>query len=197
MTREQLEHVLRAASAIAGERDVLVIGSQSVLGSFADGDLPPEATSSMEADVAFFDDPADAKADQVDGAIGELSMFHETFGYYARGVSVSTAVLPEGWRDRVVTIATPGTAPGRGLCLDPHDCVISKLIAGREKDLSFAAALVREGLIDPGILASRSGTVDADPRVIEKARSWIASNRPNTPPSGPATTSGTPSPTWQ
>ena len=65
MTREQLEHILRAASTIAGDPDVLVIGSQSVLGSFADDDLPAEATSSMEADIAFFDDPADAKADQV------------------------------------------------------------------------------------------------------------------------------------
>jgi hypothetical protein len=63
VTREQLEHILRAASAIAREPDVLVIGSQSVLGSFAEDDLPPEATSSMEADIAFFDDPADAKAD--------------------------------------------------------------------------------------------------------------------------------------
>lgn len=176
MTREQLEHILRAASAIAREPDVLVIGSQSVLGSFAEGELPQEATSSMEADIAFFDDPADAKADQVDGAIGELSMFHESFGYYAQGVSVTTAVLPEGWRDRV-EFATPGTAPGRGLCLDPHDCVISKLVAGREKDLSFAAALVREGLIDPDLLASRIETVDADPRVIAKVQSWIASNR--------------------
>jgi hypothetical protein len=70
MTREQLEHILRAASAIAGEPDVLVIGSQSMLGSFTEDDLPPEATTSMEADIAFFDDPADAKADQVDGAIG-------------------------------------------------------------------------------------------------------------------------------
>lgn len=96
MTREQLEHVLRAASAIAGEPDVLVIGSQSVLGSFADEDLPPEATSSIEADIAFLEDPADVKADQVDGVIGELSMFHETFGYYAQGVSVTTAVLPAG-----------------------------------------------------------------------------------------------------
>jgi len=134
----------------------------------------------MEADIAFFDDPADAKADQVDGAIGELSMFHETFGYYAQGVSVSTAVLPEGWQDRVVALATAGTAPGRGLCLDPHDCVISKLVAGRDKDLSFATALVREGLIDPGILAIRIETVNADPRVIEKARRWIASNRRDT-----------------
>ena len=102
MTREQLEHILRAASTITGEPVVLVIGSQSVLGSFAGADLPAEATSSMEADIAFFDDPADAKADQVDGVIGELSMFHETFGYYAQGVSITTAVLPEGWRDRVV-----------------------------------------------------------------------------------------------
>lgn len=61
MTREQLEHILRAASAIARDPDVLVIGSQPVLGSFAEDDLPFEATSSIEADVAFFDDPADAK----------------------------------------------------------------------------------------------------------------------------------------
>jgi hypothetical protein len=125
----------------------------------------------MEADIAFFDDPADAKADQVDGAIGELSTFHETFGYYAQGVSVSvsTAVLPEGWRSRVVAFATPDTAPGRGLCLDPHDCAVSKLVAGREKDLSFAAALVREGLIDLDIIADRIGTVVAHPLVIEKS----------------------------
>ena len=179
MTREQLEHILRAASTIADDPDVLVIGSQSILGSFAEDDLPFEATSSIEADVAFFDDPADAKADQVDGAIGELSPFHETFGYYAQGVSVSTAVLPEGWQGRVVVFATPGTAPGRGLCLDPHDCVVSKLVAGREKDLSFAAALVREGLIDLDVIADRIGTVTAHPLVIEKVRSWIASNRPN------------------
>ena len=132
----------------------------------------------MEADIAFFDDPADAKADQVDGAIGELSAFHETFGYYAQGVSVSTAVLPEGWRDRVIALATPSTAPGRGLCLDPHDCVISKLVAGREKDLSFAATLVREGLINLDILANRIGTVAAHPLVIEKVTNWIEAKSP-------------------
>jgi hypothetical protein len=76
MTREQLEHILRAASQIAAERDVLVIGSQSLLGTFAEDSLPHEATTSIEADVAFFDDPDDAKADLVDGAIGELSGFH-------------------------------------------------------------------------------------------------------------------------
>ena len=141
MTREQLEHILRAASAIVGEHDILVIGSQAILGTVPDERLPVEATTSIEADVAFFDDPADEKADQVDGAIGELSTFHETFGYHAQGVSVSTAVLPSGWRDRLISLETPNTAPGRGLCLEPHDCVVSKLVAGRWKDRDFGHAL--------------------------------------------------------
>ncbi|MGC4859773.1 hypothetical protein [Micromonospora sp. DT41] len=86
MRREQLEHVLRSACQIAGAPDVLVIGSQSVLGAIPESRLPLEATASMEVDVAFFDDPDDHKADQVDGAIRELSPFHETFGYYAQGL---------------------------------------------------------------------------------------------------------------
>jgi hypothetical protein len=177
MTREQLEHILRAAAQIAAERDVLVIGSQSLLGTFAEDSLPHEATASIEADVAFFDDPDDAKADLVDGAIGELSEFHEAFGIYAQGVSVTTAVLPTGWQERVVPFATLATAPGRGLCLDPHDCVISKLVANREKDLAFANALVREGLIDLDILADRLNTIAAHPMVIQLIRDWIAARR--------------------
>ncbi len=37
--RERLEHVIRAAAAIADDRDIVVIGSQSVLGQFP---LAPE-----------------------------------------------------------------------------------------------------------------------------------------------------------
>ncbi|WP_205861721.1 type II toxin-antitoxin system RelE family toxin, partial [Planosporangium flavigriseum] len=43
-------------------------GSQSVLGAIPEDRLPPAATASIEVDVAFFDDPGDRKADQVDGA---------------------------------------------------------------------------------------------------------------------------------
>lgn len=177
MTREQLEHVLRAASRIAEESEMLVIGSQAILASHAESTLPAEATGSMEVDIAFFDDPAEGKADLVDGAIGELSGFHETFGYYAQGVSVTTAVLPEGWRDRIVLVDTPGTQPGRGLCLDPHDCVVSKLVAGREKDVAFADALVRERLVDLDVLASRAETLEVHPLVLQRIRDWIAQHR--------------------
>jgi Nucleotidyltransferase of unknown function (DUF6036) len=175
--REQLEHVLRAASQIANDPEILIVGSQSVLGAIPEDRLPAAATASIEVDVAFFDDPDDHKADQVDGAIGELSPFHETFGYYAQGVSVSTAVLPEGWRDRLVLVETASTAPGRGYLLDPHDCVVSKLVAGREKDYQFAFALIDAGLIDPDVLAERAESVDVADFVRQRIRDWIVSQR--------------------
>jgi hypothetical protein len=131
----------------------------------------------MEVDVAFFDDLDEAKADAVDGAIGELSDFHETFGYYAQGVSVTRAVLPEGWQERVAVVETPATAPGRGLCLEPYDCVLAKLAAGREKDYAFAGALADAGLIDVYVLAGRLPTLPADPRVVERIDQWICSRR--------------------
>lgn len=155
MKREQLEHVLRAAATVADDPELLVIGSQSILGSHSEALLPVEATTSIEADLAFFDDPDGEKADRVDGAIGELSPFHETFGYYAQGVSVTTAVLPAGWLDRTVEFVPPGAAPARARCLDPHDCVAAKLVAGRAKDIAFASALLRVGLIDRDTLVSR------------------------------------------
>jgi hypothetical protein len=74
VTREQLEHVLRAASQIADDPDVLVIGSQSVIGMIPEDRLPAAATASIEVDVAFFDDPDDRKADQVDGAMRLIRM---------------------------------------------------------------------------------------------------------------------------
>lgn len=140
--------------------------------------LPPEASSSIEVDLAFFDDARDELADRVDGAIGELSSFHETFGYYAQGVGMSTAILPAGWRDRLIVFDTPGTAPGRGLCLEPHDLVVSKLVAFRDKDRGFAAALLRGGLIDPDVLQARIAVLDVHPARRERIRNWLNAVRP-------------------
>lgn len=175
MRREELEHVLRLTGRIVKDRNVLIIGSQSVLGTIPESDLPLEATASMEVDVAFFDDPDDQKADQIDACIGELSPFHETYGYYAQGVSVSTAVLPDGWRDRLVLVESENTQPGRGYALEPHDCVVSKLVAGREKDTKFADALIRAGLVRPDVVAERIELlVDVHPLVLRRLRGWVA-----------------------
>lgn len=164
-----------------GQRDVLVIGSQAVLASFSDDRLPAEATTSIEADLAFLDDPADEKADRVDGAIGELSQFHATFGYYAQGVSVATAFLPAGWGDRLISLETPNTEPGRGLCLEPHDCAVSKLVAGRWKDQDFAAALLREHLIDADVLVARIHLLDVPVEQKSRLQAWVDKHRATEP----------------
>ena len=124
MNREQLAHVVRAAATITGDGHIVVLGSQSILGTADADDLPSDATMSIEADVAFPDDPGAVKADQVDGAIGELSPFHEEFGYYAQGVEISTAVLPDGWYERAEILDRNDARPGYARCLEPHDLVV-------------------------------------------------------------------------
>src|SRR6516225_1294556 len=78
MTRQQLEHIIRAAAANADVRDVVIVGSQAILGAFPDA--PAELLESMEADVFPKDDPQ--RSNVIDGAMGEMSLFHATFGYY-------------------------------------------------------------------------------------------------------------------
>jgi hypothetical protein len=97
VTRNQLEHVIRAAAGNADVREIVVIGSQSILGAFPNA--PEDLLVSMEADVFPKDRPELSIV--IDGSIGERSMFHETFGYYAHGVDETTAVLPTGWRERL------------------------------------------------------------------------------------------------
>jgi hypothetical protein len=146
MTREEFEHAIRAAAAVLDAQEVLVIGSQALHASVTD-ELPVEATRSIEVDVAAMRDPDGRLADLIDGSIGEASMFHQTFGYYARGVVAATAVLPAGWRQRLVRFETPATNGVVAWCLEPHDLWVAKAIAGRPKDLEFCRALLRAKLV--------------------------------------------------
>ncbi len=179
MNRTQLAHVLRSASRIADDPDVLVVGSQSILGSHDEDDLPPEATASMEADIAFLDDADRAKADQVEGGIGEFSLFHEEFGYYAEGIHLDTVVLPTGWRERLVRPELPDSEPAHAAFLEPHDLVVSKLAAGRLKDLAFALALAQVDLIDLDKLLERIyGMPDGvQQTVLDRMIGWVESVR--------------------
>jgi len=152
MTRSELEHVIRAAGAIADDREIVIIGSQSVLGQFPDA--PAALRASNEADVYPRNRPQ--RADMVDGAIGEGSRFHEQFGYYAQGVGETTATLPRGWRDRLVAVSNVNTRGVTGLCLEVHDLAISKYAAGREKDLAFTATLARHRMTAKKTLLERT-----------------------------------------
>ena len=171
MNRKQLAHILRAAARVTEDSEIIVLGSQAILGTYSEDVLPEEALRSMEADLAFRNDPDEQKSDRVDGAIGELSRFHSEFGYYGQGVSIDTAVLPAGWEQRVVRSGAPDR--NRAVFVDPHDLVVAKLVAGREKDFEFATALISTDLIAVETLLERVKLLDQPGAVINRVKANI------------------------
>jgi hypothetical protein len=168
MTRPELEHIIRAAGAIADDGDIVVIGSQALLGQFPDA--PAEFLRSMEADVYPRSWPE--RSDLVEGGIGEGSPFAREFGYYAHGIGPETAILPAGWDERLIRVENENTRRVRGWCLEVHDLAVAKLAAGREKDLEFVAGLVRLRMADRETLLGRleSTSLTEEQREVARAR---------------------------
>jgi hypothetical protein len=142
MKKHQLDHLLRAAGHITGERQFVIIGSQSLHGKHPD--LADEILASAEADLIA---KGSAARTEWLNVIGQDSPFHEEFGYYADPVEEATATLPAGWKGRLVNLAPGDTDGVKGLCLDPHDLAITKYVAAREKDRVFNRELARRGLV--------------------------------------------------
>lgn len=150
MKRQELEHIVRAAAGITGEKEFIVLGSQSILGKFPDA--PHSLRHSMEVDIYPREHPE--LAELINGCLGEFSAFHTTFDYYADGVSPTTAILPRGWEDRLVRFSNENTNGAVAHCLDPLDLAYAKLAAGRPKDLDYVVELTRYHFIKPSALSS-------------------------------------------
>lgn len=152
MNRDQFEHVVRAAVDVVDD-DVVVIGSQAILAEL------PEAPESMlrSAELDVFPRTKPEAAVEIDGAIGDGSQFHRTFGYYAHAVGPETVTAPAGWQGRLVRVELAG-GPRRGRnvtawCIEKHDLMLAKLAAGREHDLEFVSAAIEAGAVDVEQLA--------------------------------------------
>jgi hypothetical protein len=159
---EQFEHVVAAAAEVTGQDELVVIGSQAILGSYSQ---PPESMlQSLEADLYPLGNP-DA-ADLIDGALGDGSQFHLTFGYYAHGVGPETAKAPHGWHQRLVRREIPrrvsSTLSPVAWCLETHDLVLSKCAAGRERDWDYAAEALKARLVTTDLLLARVADLPLD-----------------------------------
>jgi hypothetical protein len=171
MQRSELEHLIRASGEIAADDEIIIIGSQAILGQFPDA--PVRLLSSMEADVYPKNHPENAG--KIDGAIGEGSSFHELHGYYAQGVGETTAVLPVDWQSRLVAVRNENTSGVTGYCLEVHDLAISKMIAMRPKDLDFVQQLVRHDMIDKKTMLRRLKQTDLEDSTRRIAQARIES----------------------
>jgi hypothetical protein len=184
MRRDQLEHAIRTACQIAGLTEVIIVGSQAILGTYTEDQLPFYATRSVEIDVLPIADNTGEiarLADEIEGAAGEFSPFEQLHGFSIDAVDLQTSALPDGWHDRLVKVQNENTAAPSGepqfigWCLDKEDLCVAKLCALREKDQNFVDALITADLVDPQVIATRLVTVpDRYRRASQRAAAWLA-----------------------
>jgi hypothetical protein len=140
--RRELEQAIRKASRLAGELDFYLIGSQAV---HACCHRPPaEVLLSQECDLYPVNHPETAGL--LVAQLGRGSPFARRHGFYVDVVTPELASLPVGWDRRLVPLRIGKITIHS---LEIHDLLVSKLAAGRLKDLEFAGALFCLGLADP------------------------------------------------
>lgn len=171
MTRDQLEHAIRAACDVADDTELIIFGSQAILGEHPDA--PPDLRASVEVDIQPQNRPE--AVDMIDGALGELSLFHKTHGFYVHGVSIESATLPCGWEERTIPVQhAQGTRGNVGHCLESHDLAVSKLVAYRDKDLDFVRTLLVEELVNVDTLHERIGSLPASDETKQRLTKWVS-----------------------
>ena len=173
MTREELEHIIRASADVTNQYEFIIVGSQSILGAVPN----PHEVFTMSAEADIYPLQAPDLAEKIEGAIGEGSQFHQTYGYYAQGVGPETALLPQGWMSRVHRVQSAATNHRVGYCLDLPDLFMSKAAAGRDKDREFCMAMLAHGYVKP---VEVLGLVDSMPlenlalrRLRSAIRRWV------------------------
>src|SRR5436190_1976824 len=153
MKKRELEIALRAAARVAREAEFFVIGTQAV---HAYCPRPPaEVLVSQECDLYPKNRPGTAAL--LDAELGRASRFARRHGFYIDVVAPEIATLPNGWQSRLKTFRIGKTT---AFCLDVHDLIISKLAAGRLKDLEFVGALMCLDMVKLSVLRRRISRLD-------------------------------------
>jgi hypothetical protein len=169
MKKQQVDHMLCAAGRITGEKQFIIIGSQSLHGKHPD--LADDIVRSAEVDLIA---KRDASRTEWLNVIGQDSKFHEQFGYYADPVDETTAILPKGWKSRLVNLPAGDTGGVAGLCLDPHDLAIAKYAAAREKDMVFTRELAGRGIVSKDRLLALLDQTPVSEEIRQRIRAHIA-----------------------
>ncbi len=81
--------------------------------------------------------------------------------------------MPDGWREGLVRFAPTAANGATGLCLERHDLVLSKLVAGHMKDYEFVTALLDAGLVKIDVLHDRAELLPVGPLRIRRIVEWL------------------------
>ena len=143
MYRSQLQHVIFWIGRRFDIQEFHIIGSAAILAALPN---PPEGALTATRDVDVIPPNDDERlADRISFVLGEASDFDIEHGYYAQGVTSRTPTYaPNDWKARALPVRVEQYT---GWCMDPHDLVLSKLGAGREKDFDFARSTAKLELV--------------------------------------------------
>jgi hypothetical protein len=165
MKRPEIELLMREAGKLAHEWEFVIIGSQAAHAFTAKP--PAEVLLSRECDIYPKNRPETANFLTLN--LGKKSPFARKHGYFADLVAPELATIPAGWESRLKSVEL---GPVTAWCLEIHDLVISKLAAGRLKDLEFAAAMLELRLAKRATLVKRIEQLD-DPRDRERVKAKL------------------------
>ena len=117
------------------------------------------------------------KIDAIDGVLGELSLFHQTHGFYVHGLPIEeAATLPQGWKFRTTPVFDEISTNGKtGWCVEAHDLAASKLAVYREKDRDFVRILLIEKMIRAETLIEQIRTLRIDEPLRDRLVQWVRS----------------------
>ena len=147
-----------AVSAATGERRLIVVGSQSVHGQVKF--VPEIVLRSIEVDIYI--SPATPASKLIDSQFGPDSAYCVANGVYADTLGPGIVAPPPGWEECLVPIAGE-TGTATHWSLEKHDAAATKLIAGRDKDMTFIASLIDAEAIDFAVFLDRASLMRTTP----------------------------------
>jgi hypothetical protein len=141
-----LKHLLDATSALCLPKQIIILGSSSLLPEAPELGEPGQPLE-ISLDADFLIDPMDQPtADMLKEAVGAESLFEKRNGYHADILRPEiTSALPAGWKSRLHLVAGYTNV----FALDAYDLALVKLQVGREKDLNLLRALLRMKIVEP------------------------------------------------
>ena len=93
------------AASVTNRNQFVMVATGAVIATAQH--IPVSMMLTSEIDIYVEGPDSEAISDQIDGAIGNGSMFHRTFRYYGDGVSPTTAIMPMDWKSRATTYTIP------------------------------------------------------------------------------------------
>lgn len=93
---------------------------------------------------------------------------------YGHGISIVSAMLPEGWPNRTMPVCDPVAPHGKtDPCIAVHDLAASKLAACREKDRGFVRLLLIEKMVEARLRMERIPTMNLEEPLGSRLLSWV------------------------